>query len=398
MKNQNHFFAVIVIAVFGVCFTSLAHASSCYVSHSTGGTTHATVQKAIDDPKCTVIYLGKKTFTGNFIINREVTIEGENQNLTNLDGGLKGSVITLEDPTTYSRPVVTLKNLTIQNGSSTNGGGISKDECDAMVVLDNVTMKNNKAQENGGAIYNSNSTSYSVLVRDITITNSLIKGNSAGNDGGGIYTLSNVLIEKTSVIKNTADRAGGIIGGPLSMLEILTSTIGENVAVEAGGIHMQGDASIFNSTIYGNSSSKAGYAGGIDSKSADSLGIYDTVVGKNSGGDCNIPAAIVTSFGGNMDTDNTCSLSGFGDYSGIIDPGLVATTGNVYIAKSNTSPVVDKGLNDYCDAVDQKGNSRPQDGNIDGTADCDIGAMERTGQLKLPAIINQPSPKLNTGN
>jgi hypothetical protein len=42
-----------------------------------------------------------------------------------------------------------------------------------------------------------------------------------------------------------------------------------------------------------------------------------------------------------------------------------------------SSPVVDHGTNAACPATDERGAARPQDGNGDGPAICDIGAYER---------------------
>ena len=77
----------------------------------------------------------------------------------------------------------------------------------------------------------------------------------------------------------------------------------------------------------------------------------------------------------NLSDDPTCPdfdvnvnllLGGLGDYGGgVLSHGLLAG-----------SPAIDSGDDTYCAASDVRGVARPQDGDEDGTAVCDIGAVE----------------------
>jgi hypothetical protein len=62
------------------------------------------------------------------------------------------------------------------------------------------------------------------------------------------------------------------------------------------------------------------------------------------------------------------------------------------------SPAIDTGDNPACLASDQRGISRPQDGNNNGDVFCDIGAFEveslSSSQffIYLPSILNNAAP------
>ena len=69
-----------------------------------------------------------------------------------------------------------------------------------------------------------------------------------------------------------------------------------------------------------------------------------------------------------------------------VDPATAPTTaGNLHLQFS--SPGVETGLNAACPATDLDGYTRPIDGDLDGSADCDMGAYEKTIDLFLPLIV-----------
>ena len=117
--------------------------------------------------------------------------------------------------------------------------------------------------------------------------------------------------------------------------------------------------------------------------------IVNTILAGNTNGDC---SGGVTSNGHNLDSDGTCALAGTGDQSAV-NPLLAALALNApgsteTHALPAESPAVDAGDDAACPAADQRGVTRPQDGDEDGTAVCDIGAFE----LQPPEPEPTPTP------
>jgi cysteine-rich repeat protein len=131
----------------------------------------------------------------------------------------------------------------------------------------------------------------------------------------------------------------------------------------------------------------------------------NTIAPTGFGPDCN---GNVTSQGFNLLGDNTdCTFSGSdgvnGDDVGTgaspIVPGLSPLQDNggptETHALEDTSPAIDSGDDASCEPTDQRGDTRPTDGDQDGAAHCDKGAFElgRCGDG-----VTQPDEQCDDGN
>lgn len=95
---------------------------------------------------------------------------------------------------------VTLKSLTIANGSAQKGAGIFNA---GSLVVKSVTLMNNAAQLHGGGIYHQG--------EQLTVINSTFFGNKAGVTGGGIAIYRGVAtVTNTTFSANYAKKGGGI--------------------------------------------------------------------------------------------------------------------------------------------------------------------------------------------
>lgn len=297
--------------------------------------------------------------TGDLDITRPLTINSTGATSPIIDGSQLDRVIDISDPS-FVGTAVTISNVVIQNGRIDDSGG-------------------------------------GILIRaggNLTLTGSVVRGStSSGGDGaGGIYVQGSSMLNllNSSVINNTviAGNGGGIVNN--NMLIATNSTISGNVASlgSGGGIFNNGTASLNNVTIANNSSNNAG---GVSVATSTTFTFQNTLIAGNMAGgqqpsDC---GGVLTSGGYNIVARTVfCTITG-------------DTTGTVTGVSPNLGPLADNGGptpthallpgslgidvgspaapgsgGSACAATDQRGLTRPQDGNSDGSAICDIGAVE----------------------
>ncbi len=246
------------------------------------------------------------------------------------------------------------------NTAGTEGGGITVANGAALTItqsaITNNTVGTNTHNGSGGGI----ATSFPGTTTTLTVTASTIAGNHATHDGGGVYNGRTAVFTNVTMSANTADHLGGALYNSAAI--VLGSTL-----------PLAGSANLTNTTVADNTS---GAGAGLYNDAGRPLTLSDTLLDRNSGGDC---VGAITSTGHNLDADSTCALSGAGDLNGM-DPllGTLADNGGdtPTQALGLHSPAVDAGDSARCASTDQRSVARPQDGDLNGTATCDIGAYE----------------------
>ncbi len=310
--------------------------------------------------------------TGQLIINnKNMTINGPVQSIAVTSGNSR--IFLIIDST------VSISDLTMQDASAFNtfGGGVGSFDSD--VTLTNVTIRNNTItglNTRGGGINNDNGT---MTLINVTISNNTASANAAAaatSYGGGIYNNGGTMtLTNVTVSNNIASSSGGSL----------------SLAFGGGIYNNGGTMTLTNVTINGNSTTATGspatnLAGGIFNASI-TLSLLNTIISNNLPEDC--VGGPITSSGWNIDSDNTCGLTNPGDQPGI-DPMLGPLQNNggptLTHALLAGSPAIDRGDNTGCPASDQRGRTRPADGDLNGTFICDIGAFE---------LITTPAPAMN---
>jgi hypothetical protein len=404
--------------------------NSCSTVISACQTVGAAVSKATNND---TIMVAAGVYTENLNIYKDLTIIGASRESTVLDGNQAGRVlantgqVTLQNLTIrnglttdifgggiYNVATLTLSNTLVISNSSNLGGGINNR---GILLLQNSAVVNNTSAASGGGIYN-NHTEPDPGV--ITITNSLIAGNEgnggggvcnfkgdltiidskisdniasqSGVGGGGIYAIQGtVVLSATTVHGNQAAAAsGGGIYINQAVFTITNSTISNNSALSYGGIYISGasQTSILNSTIAYNQKI-SGSAGGINNGSTATIHWKNSIVANNDGYQCVSTSGTWVSDGHNLSSDNRCGFNQPGDLPDT-DP-LLAPLAD-YGGPTPThallpgSPAIDGGDNTGCPATDQRGVSRPVDGDNDGTAVCDIGSYEARNQITISDV------------
>jgi uncharacterized repeat protein (TIGR01451 family)/CSLREA domain-containing protein len=245
----------------------------------------------------------------------------------------------------------------VENGAGGSGGGIFVANRAYVGIIQNTTIRDNYANQNGGGIFNVGT------IWDIYNTTISFNRAEVGN-GGGIFNGSS-----------------GSIGGS-GPATVLNTTISSNSAVFGGGIFNAGQINnVINVTIAYNN---AFQGGGIRNVSGGSFeGIQSSIIANSiNGGDCS-NAGFISSWGYNILSDNTCSsaFTGPGDLLGT-DPMLGPLQNNGGPTNTHAllpgSPAIDHVDEWACPwpDTDQRGFTRPIDGDGDSILRCDSGAFE----------------------
>jgi len=278
--------------------------------------------------------------TGDLDILDNTTINGAGTKTTIIDGDGADRVIHIDPLFARAGNVaVALNDLTLQNGHAV---GSTKD---------------------GGGLLNQGK---------LTLTRCAVKNNAAGTngDGGGIYVDGGPSVTCVdSTFSGNSARDGGAVSNS-NAATFTNCTISGNVASDSGGGLFSTDSlTLVNSTVTDNSA-PANQGGGIynaDITSGQTF-VKNTLIASNTGGNCE---GTITSQGNNLDSANTCALSGVGDLKNA-DPllGPLSDNGGPTLthALHEGSPAIDAGTSNGAPAADQRGFTR--------TAAVDIGAFE----------------------
>jgi hypothetical protein len=194
-------------------------------------------------------------------------------------------------------------------------------------------------------------------------------------------------VEGCSFVENEASYGGGLKNeGAAAVLS--NCTFVHNAATGRGGGLDSGAGStldVVNCTFFENEN------GGIGNPDSQTV-VVNTIIASNSDGNCQGWEFLDGS--NNLDTDGTCY------------PGFTETTAEELALSwqgwtftlGPASVAVDAGDDGACPADDQLGQLRPQDGDGDGEAVCDVGATELPGLMDLPPALWLPLVRgLETG-
>lgn len=250
----------------------------------------------------------------------------------------------------------------------------------AKLILANLTVADGRSSSSdGGGLYNQGGT--------VDVLSSTFSGNDAANGaGGGLINDDGTLnVFRSTISDNDACLGGGIFNDD-GTLTVTNSTFSGNSACFNGGAIYQNSnlspssTSVSYSTISGNSADNAG--GGIYNNGSHVVTVSSTIVARSpSGGNC---SGTITDGGYNIDGGTTCGFSSANNSMPstgprLIQAGLQENGGPTKtIALKVSSPAIDA-VAEGCPppATDQRGVSRPQEGDGEGDALCDIGAFER---------------------
>jgi hypothetical protein len=333
------------------------------------------------------LYSGTRS-VGLPLITSRITIEGNGATIAR-----RGNAPDFALMSVRSAGDLTIHNATLSGGSSRNGSGVSNG---GTLSIQNSTISGNTGSSvaNGGTLTIENSTisnntsnfggSGIVSGGTLTIKNSTISDNTSNFSGGGVFNGGTLTIENSTISNNRAKRAGGGLFNYGGRLTITNSTISGNIANQGGGVSNVGFCYQQRYDPYRYYCYSA------------TLTLSRSLIAGNQ-------AAVGPEIENNsIVTANNFNLFGTNDNPGVsgFTPGPTDIVPRVSLAQilgplqSNGgptqthalvpgSPAIDAGDPDGCRdnsgallLKDQRGFTRHIDGNNDGSARCDIGAIE----------------------
>ncbi|MFN8442693.1 MAG: glycoside hydrolase family 88 protein [Caldilineaceae bacterium] len=305
---------------------------------------------------------------GGVVIIRNSEIS---QNESGSSGGLGGGILNLSPGKIYIQIDA--------NGNWLPGAtNIAKNEATSAGAIQNMgeirmvhtTINNNFSSTGIGGIWNYGTLS---MVESSFVNNGAGEGIVAGIWNQGSFEMVRSLLANNY----TPDTIGGFYN--VGNASFINSTISNNHAREEAGIANNGVLTMTNSTVSNNVISDPYRPIGSGLSNHATATLVNTIVSGNTNYNC---SGTITSLGGNLSSDNSCSFNRADDLNAT-NPKLNALAENggatQTYALAVDSPAVDSANDSQCPTTDQRGLPRPKDGNGDGNARCDRGAFELQG-------------------
>ena len=219
----------------------------------------------------------------------------------------------------------------------------------------------------------------------LTLEDSEISGNLADIAGAIEADYAPTTLRRTLVADNEARASGAMLFNIAADAWLENVTISGNrgnpgAILNDGGSHL----TLVNSTVTGNGPASGGSAtvGGIQDVHGGFGLTYlaNTILSGNGPGFIAEDCERATSLGGNIVGDSAhCQFDAVPSDQLDADPALgpLAENGGFTRTHLPGGDALDRGITENCAATDQRGVERPIDGDADGVAVCDVGAVER---------------------
>jgi len=422
VKTRNTF--IVVVAALLVCATAAAAQTTISVPGD-----YSSIQSAIDAAQDgDVISVSPGTYVENinFLGKAIHLVSTDGPEVTVIDGGLSGSVVTFD---TDEGEGSVIEGFTIRNGKgSLNGGGISVRRASPRIlgniIEDNVACDGVGIESYFGSPY----------IEGNIIRNNSRSGCSGGTGGGGIKIGgSSSAVIKDNIIE--FNNSGNGMGGGISLNAAGTPLIEGNIirfntnTGYGGGIAManHSDADIIQNLIYGNDSPQGGGIYWIVPSGKRGPKILNTTIAQNDSDEGS--AVFARGFDTNTVVENSLLIAKDGqiamfcyDYPGETPslnnnnvfssggpayggtcPDVTGVDGNIssdplFVSVGSDdfhiqhgSESIDAGNNTAVGlpSVDLDGGERIIDGDLDGQAIVDLGVFEATEPPPPDTVIGE---------
>ncbi len=294
-----------------------------------------------------------------------------NQAETGNDGGaLFADIIAIPSRSIDS---LTIKSTDFSFNQAQKGGALAISG-EYPVIIEDSLFEGNSSTSSGGAIHRHNS-DRDVFTATVNISNSQFIDNSSNSQGGAISVDLAYLNINRSLFHNNQGQNVLNINRSISTIE--NSLLAENPVTRVihhknfNGSPVFTELTLaFNTFLDNQNLDLENSSGGAILTTYLKANLFDSNIATQCQGSGS------SSLGDNMErVGSGCSFSA-GDFPNPMLLPLALYGGDVLLAPLNpTSPAVD--ASSGCDSGDLSGEGRPRDGDASGSAQCDIGAVER---------------------
>lgn len=404
----------------GVCDSDCSLREAVIAANSTPGTD--TILLSMGDYQLTLLgTLEDAAQTGDLDITDSVVIQGAGHQQSTVNGMGEDKVFHVLETTA---PVsLSLFQLTVRNGRNTSslGAGVAFFSSGLLHLEDTMFTKNHSDGYGGAVELRGTATGQPKLIASHSVFTENCSTSGAAIDGDGTWTISHSKFTKNggwfvpdqgAAFDCKVDQWGGALYLNRAFARIANSSFQDNQAIGGGAIHTYCcDLYIENSTFTGNHAySSTGFNGGAIELFGPAQIIIDNSTfaynsSNNMGGGIANDTSNLISLGNSILYNNSAMMGGDDCYGSITSQGsnIVGTdVGCGYIAQVSDlisvdpllgafmdnghpgsgyypvvtgSPAIDAVNNCYV-TVDQRGVTRPADGDFMPLNNCDIGAYE----------------------
>ncbi len=221
--------------------------------------------------------------SGQLTIDKDLTIQGPGASSLSISGNNASRIFEIS-----STSSVAISGVTITNGNVVGtGGGVRNSGTltlrDITLTANTVTLDSGPNKAEGGAVHNSGT----LTVISSSLTSNSATGGSGHGRGGAINNTGSLTVTGSTISGNSATgSAGNSEGGGIEIVSggvvtVSDSTISGNSTTWGGGIYVSnGSLTITNTTISGNSASWK--SGGIGVYDSHTMAAYNSTISGNT--------------------------------------------------------------------------------------------------------------------